>query len=152
MATRNKKTKGDVLPPEIKPQPLPNIPDLKPGDATKPPYPDAEIPPQPKPIYETKSAGAEPENDVKTDGDKEPTFTKSQVEAMIAQAIRQATQGNRAVQEDDMVTMLYLAEVSKEDTLVLPGFGTLRPHSYLQTYRPQWHYTNRERLVRQLSC
>ena len=138
MATRSKKTKGDVLLPEIKPQPLPNIPDLKPGDATKPPYPDAEIPPQPKPIYETKSAGAEPENDAKTDGDKEPTFTKSQVEAMIAQAIRQATQGNRTVQEDNMVTMLYLAEVSKEDTLVLPGFGTLRPHSYLQVTKKEF--------------
>lgn len=125
MATRSKKTKGDVLPPDTKPE-------LKPGEAEKLPYPDAEIPPQPSPVQEVNSVGAEDNED------KEPTFTKSQVEEMIAAAIKQATQGISVAKEDEMVTMLYLAEVSKDDTLVLPGFGTLRPHSYLQVTKKEF--------------
>lgn len=107
--------------------------------------PDAEIPPQPKPVLETRSAP--PVSDEKT---AEPTFTREQVEEMIAAAVKKATEGASRRSDDDMVTMLYLAEVSPDDTLILPGYGSLRPHGYLQVPKREFGSKFMSTLARKL--
>ena len=82
--------------------------------------------------------------------ENEAIFTRAQVEEMIAEAVRKATQATVKEAADDMVTMLYLAEVSKDDTLILPGFGTLRPHSYLQVTKREFGSKFMSTLARKL--
>ena len=68
----------------------------------------------------------------------EKTYTKAELDAMIAAAVQQAI-ANYApaplpaqTAGDSVVTVLFIAEVSKENQLELPGYGAMRPNSYLE--------------------
>lgn len=78
------------------------------------------------------------------------TFTQEQVEAMIAQAVAKATAQVHKDAGEPMVTMLYLAEVSPEDILELPNYGTLRPHSYLEVSKREFSSKFMTALARKL--
>ena len=66
------------------------------------------------------------------------TYTKAELDAMIAAAVQQAV-ANYApapvpaqTAGESVVTVLFIAEVSKENQLELPGYGAMRPNSYLE--------------------
>ena len=67
------------------------------------------------------------------------TYTEEQVQAMIAEAAKKAVEDamraagssvSRAA--DDVVTVLFMAEVAPTNVVDLPGYGSLRPNSYLE--------------------
>ena len=77
--------------------------------------------------------------DAQTDGETNApaTFTQEQVQEMISKAVAQALanaqqQPQKLVAQEEMVTVLYLDEVSQNSTLELPGFGSMRPQSYIE--------------------
>lgn len=62
-------------------------------------------------------------------------FSEQEVQAMIAKAVAEAMSKQQAAKPampDDMVTVLYLDEVSPNSTLALDGYGTMRPQSYIE--------------------
>lgn len=65
------------------------------------------------------------------------TFTAEQVQDMIAKAVAEAlagakTQNVSVTVPEEMVTILYMDEVSRNSTLELPGYGSIRPMSYIE--------------------
>lgn len=78
------------------------------------------------------------------------TFTEEQVQAMIAKAVAEATAQFHKDSGEQMVTLLYLAEVSPENTLILPGYGSLRPHSYLEVSKREFGSKFMSALARKL--
>lgn len=86
------------------------------------------------------------------------TYTEEQVKAMIAQAtkaavaeaLESAKDDRPARGTDDMVTVAYLAEVSPESELVLPGYGSLRPQGYIEVPKKEFGNKFMTTLVRKL--
>lgn len=87
----------------------------------------------------TKKTTAAPKETTETAAPAaEKTYTKAELDAMIAAAVQQAI-ANYApaplpaqTAGDSVVTVLFIAEVSKENQLELPGYGAMRPNSYLE--------------------
>lgn len=91
-----------------------------------------------KRTYTKKTTAAPKETDEKAAPVAEKTYTKAELDAMIAAAVQQAI-ANYApaplpaqTAGDSVVTVLFIAEVSKENQLELPGYGAMRPNSYLE--------------------
>lgn len=91
-----------------------------------------------KRTYTKKTTAAPKETDEKAAPAAEKTYTKAELDAMIAAAVQQAI-ANYApaplpaqTAGDSVVTVLFIAEVSKENQLELPGYGAMRPNSYLE--------------------
>lgn len=62
-------------------------------------------------------------------------YSADEVKALIAKAVAEAmakAQAPAAAPAGDMVTVLYLDEVSPNSALELPGYGSLRPQSYIE--------------------
>ena len=92
-------------------------------------------------IEEKTQEQAVPAPETETDGEKDASrlFSAQEVQEMIAKAVAEAmakAQGQpqtvKAVIPEDMVTVLYLDEVSPNSTLSLEGYGTMRPQSYIE--------------------
>lgn len=89
-----------------------------------------------KRAYTRKSTAAK-ETAVNTDSvqeEKEKTYTQEELNAIVAQAVKKAL-GDitpTPVSTDSVVTILFIAEVSKDNQLELPGYGSMRPNSYLE--------------------
>ena len=83
-------------------------------------------------------------------------FSESEMQEMIARAVAEAmteTSAQRATgqsDQDDMVTVLYLDECSNESTLELPGYGTMRPYSYLEVPKREFGNKFMSALARKL--
>ena len=80
------------------------------------------------------------------------TYTKAQVEELVRQAVANAMAGvsAKSTAPDDMVTVLYLDECSNESTLELPGYGTMRPYSYLDVPKKEFGNKFMSALARKL--
>lgn len=82
------------------------------------------------------------------------TFTKEQVEEMIAAAVAAAQKGNDqgrvSYGPDEMVTVAYLAEVAPNSELVLPGYGSMRPQSYIEVPKKEFGNKFMSTLARKL--
>lgn len=86
------------------------------------------------------------------------TFTLEQVQAMLAEASKKAAEEavaherahQAAMRGDEMVTIAYLAEVSPESELVLPGYGSMRPQSYIEVPKKEFGNKFMSTLVRKL--
>lgn len=66
--------------------------------------------------------------------EKGKTYTQEELDAIVAQAVKKAL-GDitpAPVSTDSVVTILFIAEVSKDNQLELPGYGSMRPNSYLE--------------------
>lgn len=89
-----------------------------------------------KRAYTRKSTAAK-ETAVNTDSVQEgkgKTYTQEELNAIVAQAVKKAL-GDitpAPVATDSVVTILFIAEVSKDNQLELPGYGSMRPNSYLE--------------------
>lgn len=87
----------------------------------------------PKETAETATAAAS-----KASTPQEKTYTKDELDAMIAAAVQQAIANyapspvHAQTAGESVVTVLFIAEVSKENQLELPGYGAMRPNSYLE--------------------
>lgn len=89
-----------------------------------------------KRTYTRKSTAAK-ETAVNTDSvqeEKGKTYTQEELNAIVAQAVKKALGDitTAPVATDSVVTILFIAEVSKDNQLELPGYGSMRPNSYLE--------------------
>ena len=82
---------------------------------------------------------------------EEKSYTEKQVQELIAKAVNEAL-SKMAVktEETDSVTVLFLAEVSPENVFVIPGYGSLRPNSYLDVPKREFGGKFMTPLVRKL--
>lgn len=63
------------------------------------------------------------------------SYSQEELDAIVAAAVQKAVAGlGMPVQtaQDSVVTVLFIAEVSKESLLDIPGYGAMRPNSYLE--------------------
>lgn len=81
--------------------------------------------------------------------DPAPLFTKTEVEAMIADALAKANI-SKAPSADEVVTILYLDECAPKSTLEIPGYGTMRPYGYLEVPKREFGNKFMSALVRKL--
>lgn len=58
--------------------------------------------------------------------------------------------GGGSIGKDEVVTVLYIAEVSDRSVLTLPGYGSLRPNSYLQVPKMEFGGKFMSELVRKM--
>lgn len=87
--------------------------------------------------------------------DEKRMFSEEEMQAMIAAAVKdalakRAAELTRSAGSEDMVTILYLAEVSPESELLLPGYGSMRPMSYLEVPKKEFGNKFMSSLVRKL--
>ena len=86
----------------------------------------------------------------------EKMFSESDVQAMIAKAVADAlakaqqTPQPAQASTDDSVTVMFIAEVSPENMLVIPGYGSLRPTSTLDIPKNEFKGKFMMPLVRKL--
>lgn len=85
----------------------------------------------------------------------EKTFTEADVQMMIAEAVAKAIAENanasvKPTAPEDVVTILYLDECSPQSTLELPGYGTMRPYSYLEVPKREFGNKFMSALARKL--
>lgn len=84
---------------------------------------------------------------------KEILYSQADVQAMVAKAVAEAMAKAGAVvpaAPQDMVTLIYLAEVSPESELNLPNYGTLRMGSYLEVPKKEFGNKFMSSLARKL--
>ena len=82
---------------------------------------------------------------------EEKSYTEKQVQELIAKAVNEALSKMAAkTEETDSVTVLFLAEVSPENVFVIPGYGSLRPNSYLDVPKREFGGKFMTPLVRKL--
>ena len=90
---------------------------------------------------ENKAAGNSAAGAAKSDANttKEEIFSKSQVDELIRAAVQEALSSKKEeTKEEGYVTLIYLAEVSPENLLTLPSYGSLRPGSVLTVKKSEW--------------
>lgn len=84
------------------------------------------------------------------------TFTEDEMQALIAKAVAEALEKAKAEQTvkismpEDMVTVLFIAEVSPESELLIPGYGSMRPMSYMEVPKKEFGNKFMSSLVRRL--
>lgn len=91
---------------------------------------------------------------------KEKTYTQAETEAMIQAAVEAALAKHAAetpqttriftTQTDELVTVVFIAETSPNDILVIPGYGSLRPSSSLDIPKKEFGGQFMSNLVRKL--
>lgn len=89
----------------------------------------------------------------------EKTYSQAETEAMIQAAVEAALKKQAAEMQptrifttstDELVTVMFMAEVSPEDVLVIPGYGSLRPNSSLDIPKKEFGGQFMSNLVRKL--
>lgn len=90
----------------------------------------------------------------------EKTFTGDEVKALIAAAVEEAVgkvkaETEKAAKKDrqsdaESVTVMFIAEVSPENVLIIPGYGSLRPTSTLDIPKQEFKGKFMMPLVRKL--
>ena len=84
------------------------------------------------------------------------TFSEEEVKAMVAAAVADAINNVKAELkktgsfEEDTVTVMFIAEVSPENTLVIPEYGSLNPTSSLDIPKKEFKGKFMTPLVRKL--
>lgn len=88
------------------------------------------------------------------EAEEKKTFSETDVQAMIAKAVADALAANAQqtpqTSQDGVVTIAFMAEVSKDNVLELPGYGILRPSSYLEIPKKEFGGKFMTQLARQL--
>ena len=93
------------------------------------------------------------------DAQTEKTYTETEVKQLLNAAVEKAV--NKALSEKDLhknkedektetVTVLFIAEVSPENVLIIPGYGSMRPGSYLEVPKKEFGGQFMSPLVRKL--
>ena len=70
-------------------------------------------------------------------------YSEEQVKALVAKAVAEALanaqpQKVEPAPQNDMLTVLYMDEVSQNSSLALPGYGSMRPQSYLEVPKKEF--------------
>ena len=95
---------------------------------------------------------ATPEREAPATGKR--LYEEDEVQRMIDEAVRRAlaesAQGRTAGERDGMVTVAYIAEVSRENVLRLPEYGSMNPNSYLEVPKKEFGGKFMSPLVRKL--
>lgn len=87
------------------------------------------------------------------------TYSEEEVKKMVEKAVEEAVKNAvdtiqptkiYRTADDEMVTVFFIAEVSPENTLLIPGYGSLRPHSYLEIPKKEFGGQFMSNLVRKL--
>ena len=108
-----------------------------------------------KRMRKTAAKAAEPEA---VQAEEKKTYSEDDVKKMIAEAVAKAMADMpqpvpavlTAAPQDETVTIMFLAEVSRENVLELPGYGILRPNSYLEIPKKEFGGKFMSQLARQL--
>lgn len=67
----------------------------------------------------------------------EKTYTEAEVMELIRAAVNNST-GRGSGENPPVVTLLYIAEVAPDNELELPGYGVMRPGSYLDVPKKEF--------------
>ncbi len=84
------------------------------------------------------------------------TFTEEEVKALLAAAVSEAVEkvkNEEKIQKEqaaEAVTVMFIAEVSPENMLVIPGYGSMRPTSTLDIPKQEFKGKFMTPLVRKL--
>lgn len=87
------------------------------------------------------------------------TYSEEEVQKIVDKAVAEAVKNAaETVQptkiyrtaDDEMVTVFFIAEVSPDNTLLIPGYGSLRPNSYLEIPKKEFGGQFMSNLVRKL--
>ena len=106
---------------------------------------------------ETTKAQTAPEGTDQTGAEAETKlYTEAEVAAMVAAAAKKAVEEamasvqRPAVGSGDTVTVVYMAEVSPDNVLILPEYGTMRPNSALEIPKKEFGGKFMSQLARKL--
>lgn len=89
---------------------------------------------------------------LEAEAEEEKAAMLRQIEELNAKlaAMQQTEQHRVAISNDDVVTVLFIDEVSPDNELNLPGYGTMRPGSYLDVPKKEFGGKFQSNLVRLL--
>ena len=71
----------------------------------------------------------------------EKTYSQDELDAIVSAAVQKAVADltiPAQSAQDSTVTVLFIAEVSKESLLDIPGYGAMRPNSYLEVPKKEF--------------